>query len=593
MNPDQILAEARQLLAAGRFAECVSRYEEVVRMVPNHPLPQAELALALTQVSRLDEAETLARNALQTAPDFGVAEAALGIVASNRNRPDLAVPWLEKAVEHAPDLIIARQMLGLCYGNLGRTRESARQFDIVCFLQPGHPNARFSIAMRNLYTRDYSRGWLEYEWRWLTAQLTRPEIPRPRWDGRDLEGKSLLVHTEQGIGDAVQLVRLLPLLRTQKKVAKLVFACQKAIQKLLANSVDVDEWFPIDEPASITFDTFTPMLALPFLLGINEHNLPKKVPYLIADPARLAKWKPIVDALPGFKIGIGWQGSPTYIGDAYRSIPLKYFEALAKIPGVTLVSLQKVAGLEQITESGVPVTQLDGLDADGAFVDTAAVLHHLDLSISCDSALGHIAGSVGAPVWIGLAIGHDWRWQAEREDSPWYPTARLFRQKTFGDWSGVFDRMAEEVRRAIAAGKIPPPPVSLVHDPVQVEIQVAELLDKISILELKAARIKDQDRLDNVMTELEHLRVVRDRRVPASPILDDLVKQLDDVNLAIWDNEENMRDWNRKEDFGADYIAGARSIAKNNDCRAAIKRQINELLGSRFIEEKSYGAARG
>jgi hypothetical protein len=195
---------------------------------------------------------------------------------------------------------------------------------------------------------------------------------------------------------------------------------------------------------------------------------------------------------------------------------------------------------------------------------------------------------VGADVWIGLAIGHDWRWQAEREDSPWYPTARLFRQTAFGDWDGVFERMAAAIRSAIAQGKVPPPPVSLVSEAVQVEVQVGELLDKISILELKDARIADPARRANVLKELEHLRTVRDRAVPASPTLDDLVKQLDEVNLAIWDNEENMREWNRKEDFGAEYIAGARSIARNNDRRAAIKRSINELLGSRLIEEKSY-----
>lgn len=591
MNPDQLLAEARQLLGATRYPESIAKYEQLIALVPNHPLPRAELALALTQVNRLDEAERLAQEVLVSAPDLGIAEAALGIAAANRNRPDISLTWLIKAVEHAPDLLIARQMLGLAYSNLGRFREAAECFEMVCLLQPTHPNARFSLAMRSLYERDYANGWREYEWRWYTNQLTRPEIPRPRWDGRDLTGKSILVHTEQGIGDAVQLVRLLPLLKTWKNAARIVFACQKAIQKLLHNSVEVDEWFPIDEPATINFDMYTPMLALPALLGINEHNLPRGEQYVKPDPARLAKWKPIIDALPGFKIGIGWQGSPTYIGDAYRSIPLRFFAKLAEIPGVTLVSLQKVAGTEQINayRDTVPLVQLDGLDAEAAFVDTAAVLPHLDLTISCDSALGHIAGCVGVPCWTALAIGHDWRWQAEREDSPWYPSHRLFRQTALGDWDGVFDRMAAGIREAMVSRAALAPRKSLVTQPIQVEIQVAELFDKITILELKASRIKDHAKLENIHRELAELCKVRDRCVPASPALDDLVRQLAEVNLAIWDNEERMRAWAKAEDFGADYIAGARSIAVNNDRRAAIKRAINALLGSRLIEEKSYG----
>ncbi|CAN5115769.1 tetratricopeptide repeat protein [soil metagenome] len=590
MNADQILAEARQLLAAGQFAACVARYDELSRLVPQHPIVQGERALALTQVQRESEAIEQATLALQTAPQSGIAYAAIGIAHHNRNRPDLAVPFLEKAVEYDPGLIIARQMLALALNNIGRDDEAIQRFEEVVFLQPGHPQARFSLAMRDLATRKYSTGWRDYEWRWLTAQLTRPEIPRPRWDGREIRGKSLLVHTEQGIGDAVQLVRLLPLLKSQYG-AKLVFACQKALQPLLRGCLDyIDDWFPIDEPANINFDTFTPLLALPTLMKIDEFNLPKQVPYIAADPARVAKWKPIIDAIPGFKIGIGWQGSATYIGDAFRSIPLDHFAALARIPGVTLVSLQKGFGSEQIAKlkSVMNVVELPGLDDDAAFVDTAAVVQHLDLVVSCDSALSHITGALGRPVWLALSIGHHWLWQKGRDDSPWYPTLRLFRQTEFMGWPGVFDRMAAVLKDHLAtnATLLPPKPPT---DPIHVEIQAGELFDKITILELKAKRITDAGKLANVQKELASLLKVRDDIVPGSPTLDDLVVQLAEVNEAIWDNEERMRSREAKQEFGDDFVAGARSTYKNNDRRAAIKRQINELLGSRLIEEKSYG----
>jgi hypothetical protein len=279
------------------------------------------------------------------------------------------------------------------------------------------------------------------------------------------------------------------------------------------------------------------------------------VPYIAAEPARVAKWKPIVDALPGtFRIGIGWQGSATYIGDAFRSIPLAHFEALAKIPGVTLVNLQKGFGTEQMDalKDRVPVVDLSGLDADGAFVDTAAVVQHLDLVVSCDSALTHITGALGRPAWLGLTIGHHWLWQKGRDDT------------------------------------LPPPRPPCA--PVRVEIQAGELFDKISILELKLRRITDTAKRANIERELQTLMAERDATVPGSPTLDALVKELDVVNEAIWDNEERMRDRERRQDFGPDFVAGARSTYKNNDRRAVLKREINTLLGSRLVEEKSYGA---
>jgi tetratricopeptide (TPR) repeat protein len=590
MNPDQILAEARQLMAVGNFADSAARYQSLSQLVPGHPVVLGEQALVFTQIKRDADAITLARQVLAAAPQVAVAHAAEGIALYNLNRPDDAIAPLEKAVEHDASLAIARQMLALCYNTVGRFAEAERTFSMVAFLNPGHPQARFSLAMRDLFTRNYAHGWRDYEWRWLTAQLTRPDIPRPRWDGRSLAGKSLLVHTEQGIGDAVQLVRLMPVLKKQHGI-KLVFACQKALQPLLRGCLDyVDDWFPIDEPANINFDLYTPLLALPHLMGITEANLPKEVPYIAADARRVAKWKPILDAIPGFKIGIGWQGSATYIGDAYRSIPLEHFEALAKIPGVTLVCLQKGFGSEQMQaiKDRVPVVELPGLDDDGAFVDTAAVVQHLDLVVSCDSALTHITGALGRPVWLALTIGHHWLWQADRDDSPWYPTLRLFRQATFRDWPGVFARMAATVKDHLAGRGALSPPIAACPE-VQVQIQLGELFDKISILELKLRRITDAAKRANISKELATLAAVRDAHVPGTTTLDGLVKELDEVNEAIWDNEEAMRQRESKQEFGDAFVAGARSTYRNNDRRARIKRQINELLGSRLVEEKSYG----
>jgi tetratricopeptide (TPR) repeat protein len=589
MNPDQILADARQLLAAGNAVDSLARYETLATMLPTHPIVLAEKALALTQLKREAEALTIAQSVIAQVANVAVAYAAAGIAHYNLNQPEQGLPFLEKAVELDPGLIIARQMLALCLNHIGRIDEAAKHFEMVSFLQPNHPQSRFSIAMRDLLQRRYRTGWRDYEWRWLTAQLTRPAIPRPRWDGRKLPGGAILVHTEQGIGDAVQLVRLLPVLK-EYTGARLVFACQKALQPLLKGCLDyVDDWFPIDEPANINFDFYTPLLALPHLLGIDESNLPQTVPYIAASPDRMATWKPVIDAIPGFKIGISWQGSPTYIGDVYRSIPLEQFEPLAKIPGVTLVSLQKGFGEEQMAaiKDRVPVTILPGLDDAGAFLDTAAVAMHLDLIVSCDSAMSHIAGALGRPTWLALSTGHHWLWQPDRDDSPWYPQHRIFRQPKFRDWPSVFQGMAESLRQHLAGTPSLAPQKPLAK-PIHVEIQTGELFDKISILKLKLSRIIDSSKRANVAAELDALEAVRSESVPGSEALNTLVRELDAVNLAIWDNEEQMRDRETRQAFGEDFVAGARSTYRNNDRRAAIKRAINDLLGSRLVEEKSY-----
>jgi ADP-heptose:LPS heptosyltransferase len=189
------------------------------------------------------------------------------------------------------------------------------------------------------------------------------------------------------------------------------------------------------------------------LLGVNESSIPRDVPYLFADPERVARWQPHVAALPGFKVGIGWQGNPAYRFDEYRSIPLAHFAPLAQLPGVTLVRLQKGAGEEQIAPNrhDVPMCELGELDRDGVFVDTAAILQHLDLVITSDTALAHLAGALGRPVWMLVSTDSAWRWLEKRSDSPWYPTMRIFRQRSLGDWPGVFQEVTEALRSEVAA----------------------------------------------------------------------------------------------------------------------------------------------
>jgi hypothetical protein len=542
-------------------------------------LTQAEQLFDQKQV---DEAAALAEQVLRLNPNFARVHQLLGLVALERDRPLEAIPRFERALALAPDLSYCHNGLGRSYTLLGESERALQHYDRALFFQPGHAFAHFNRALTWLRLGRYREGWLEYEWRWDSKVAARPEIPRPRWDGSPLAGRSILIYTEQGLGDTLQFVRFFPLVR--RGAGRLILACLKPLQPLLRPLPSVDEWFPIDEPAAVTFDLCAPMLSLPGLLGIDETNLPRTVPYISADPLRVSRWGERLRALPGFKIGLCWQGSPGFKTDRLRSIPLAQLAPLAALPSVTLISLQKGPGVEQIeaNRSQVPLQVLPDLDTEGAYVDTAAIMHHLDLVISVDTATAHLAGALGRPVWVLLPIGGDWRWLAERNDSPWYPTARLFRQQTFGDWSHVLTEVVRELERLTSA--------SHRARPVVAEIAPGELVDKITILEIKSERVTDADKLHNVRLELELLKAVQAEALPSSDRLTALTAELKTVNYALWDVEDALRVCERQGDFGPRFIELARSVYHHNDRRAALKRAVNELLGSRLIEEKSYSS---
>jgi hypothetical protein len=410
-----------------------------------------KLAERLFDQKQHNEAAGLAAQVLRANPACALAYQVLGLVSSERGRPQEAIPLLAKAVALQPDLVHTHNGLGRCHYLLGDLERALHHFDIALYLQPEHAFAHFNRAMVWLKQGRYREGWVEYEWRWNCGLVQRTPIPRPRWDGAALSGRGIMVHTEQGLGDAIQFVRFLPELKRQG--GRVVLACQKALHALLRPLPCVDEWFPIDEPGKISFEVYVPLLSLPGVLGIDEKTIPCTGPYVFGDPERLERWRPRVEALPGFKVGVSWQGSPTFAADRYRSMPLANFEPLAKIPGITLVSLQKGTGTEQIepNRQRVPVQTWDDLDRDGAFMDTAAVMAHLDLVITTDTAAAHLAGALGRPVWVLLSVAGDWRWLIDRSDSPWYPTMRLFRQKVFGNWGGVMTDVAAALRNLTRA----------------------------------------------------------------------------------------------------------------------------------------------
>jgi hypothetical protein len=255
---------------------------------------------------------------------------------------------------------------------------------------------------------------------------------------------------------------------------------------------------------------------------------------------------------------------------------------LAAIEGVRLASIQKGPGAEQLEalKGRFPVEELDGLDAEGgAFLDTAAVMKSLNLVVTADTAAAHLAGALGVPVWVGLSTVSDWRWMRDREETPWYPTMRFFRQRTLGDWEEVFARMADALRPLAAKSGGPL---------VRINVSPGEMLDKLSILELKSERFRDAMKLNKVHGELAALRAARDAAAPWPEEAAAVAAQLKAVNAALWDVEDELRRCERDGDFGERFVELARSVCRCNDERAALKRRIDEAIGAPWGEQKEY-----
>ena len=323
-------------------------------------------------------------------------------------------------------------------------------------------------------------------------ELPPRPFPQPRWDGGPLGGKTILLHAEQGLGDTLQFIRYAPLVK--RRGGTVVVACQRPLIPLLQGCPGIDRLAAQGDPLP-PFDVHAPLLSLPLLFGTDLESIPADVPYLRADPALIEHWRGRLADCPGFKVGVAWQGSDKHKRDP--RVPSRWRVSsrwrVCRGCGWSACRRAPEASRRRALAGRFPVAELPGLDeGNGPFVDTAVVLSCLDLVVCCDTAVGHLAGALGVPCWLALAAAPDWRWLLGRGDSPWYPRHRLFRQDQPGDWDGVFRRIAEALRQRTAGV----PPV------VTVEVSPGELLDKITILEIKSQRIVDPAKRRNVAAEL-------------------------------------------------------------------------------------------
>jgi tetratricopeptide (TPR) repeat protein len=445
------LGVAQQML--GQLDDAAASYRQALRLQPQHADAHHNLGFILAQQRNPREAETHYRAAMRLKPDHAEAHHNLALLLRQEGRLPEAVSHFREAVRARPDHVQALHNLGLTLVGLGQVEDGLACYERVLELRPDEAETRFCRSLVWLLKGDFARGWTEYEWRWRSKRATPPRHNQPPWDGSALAGRTVLLHAEQGLGDTLQFVRYAALVKARG--GTVVVECQPALVPLLRACPYIDQVVAQGEgPPPI--DVQAPLLGLARIFDTTSDTIPAAVPYIFADQELVERWRRELDELRAFKVGIAWQGSPTHLWDRQRSIPLEKFAALAQVPGVRLISLQHGHGRAQVAAVADRFAVLDccdqGDDLGLDFADTAAVIKNLDLIITCDTSVAHLAGALGAPVWVALPHAADWRWLLNRDDSPWYPTMRLFRQARPGEreWDGVFLRMARELRERLA-----------------------------------------------------------------------------------------------------------------------------------------------
>jgi tetratricopeptide (TPR) repeat protein len=421
------------LVHMNRRAKAVSAFHRALELRPDYVDALNNLGLALCELGHSGEAAVLLRQAVRLRPDDAESLNNLGMALADQARFDEATAVYEQALRLRPRYAEAHTNLGSAYKEQGRLEEAVACYDYALWLQPDSATAHWNRSLAYLAQGHYERGWAEYEWRWKPKRSPPRHFAQPAWEGKALEGRTIILYMEQGLGDMIQFIRYAP--RVKGRGGRVVVECPDSLCELFATVAGVDQ--VIAEGSQLPpFEVHAPLMSLPYLLGTRLETVPAEVPYLSAPAKVVERWRIRLAQSPAFKVGIVWQGNPRHTRDRHRSVPLRQFAPLAAVPGVELVSLQKgdAPAVLRALGSRFRVTELsEAQSPDGhTFAETSAVMKNLDLVITLDTAVAHLAGALALPVRVGLSKIVDWRWLLDRPDTPWYPTMRLFRQETLG-----------------------------------------------------------------------------------------------------------------------------------------------------------------
>ena len=427
----------------------IEALQTAVAQKPDFPQAYNNLGLAQYDAGRFEDALACYDKALTSKPDYTDAYLNMGNALRELGRPDAAAVSFQKAIVLDHDLFEAHNNLGNVLMEQDQLEAAAASYATAIGLKPDDPGAHKNLGIISLLQGDFETGWPEYSWRRLEDDpvfKVRNYKP-PFWDGEDLTGKTIFVYPEQGLGDIIQFVRYLPMLR--QRGGRVAFDIPLPMARLMWGMDGIDVSLK-DGDTLPPFDYHIPLLELPKLLGTTLDTIPAAKAYLHADKNLVEAWGERLGPKEEFRIGLVWGGSSDHLKDRDRSIEPELFRPLVETPGVSALSLMVGRDGEAGRVFGDVVTDL--APDLGDFADTAAAIANMDLVISVDTAVAHLAGALGTMVWTLLPFNSDWRWMLGRDDSPWYPSMRLFRQEKRKDWEGVIERVAAELADLAKAG---------------------------------------------------------------------------------------------------------------------------------------------
>lgn len=430
--------------------EAITCYQNALRIDPTIPHIYINLGYILRHKKLFEESATSYQKALQLDPLNAVTYYNLGNIFQDEDKLDEAIQYFQKAISLDPYFHDA-------YLNLGIALYDKQQIDraITCYqealrLDPDLADAHWNLSHALLLSGKFREGWKEYEWRWKIKELYLHSLPKTdnfhqqKWDGSDITGLFILLHAEQGFGDTIQFIRYAPLVA--KRCAGVIIECPKALTALLKNVEGISHVIAYGE-AKPRFNIHCPILSLPLIFDTTLESIPAKTPYISTDPALVQQWRKIFQNDNSFlNVGLVWATDRL---PGKKSCSLEIFSPLSQMQGITFYSLQKGEAAAQAKNPPFGMKLIDYTEEIKDFSDTAALIENLDLIISIDTAVAHLAGAMGKPVWTLLHFTPDWRWMLNREDSPWYPTMRLFRQSSPGDWKSVIAQVEIELKKLL------------------------------------------------------------------------------------------------------------------------------------------------
>lgn len=438
------------LAQLGRRDDAVAAWRDALVLHPRYPRALNNLGMTLAELGHLDDAEAALRSAVAIAPETAEIHSNLGGVLGQQGHWAEAETEFHRALALHPAFPDAYNTMGILLAEQRHLDQAIAAYRRALSLAPNHAKAHFNLGLALLTHGNLAEGWAEHEWRWKggARALSARTFPRPEWRGEDLQGRRILLHGEQGFGDSLQFVRFAGLIAARG--ARVILEVPAPLTRLLASVEGVAE--VVAKGQSLPrFDYHLPLLSAPYRLGIGLDDIPAEVPYLSVDTAQSNAWHERLALLPRPWVGLVWAGDPrpddplANAIDRRRSIPLAQMTPLLAIPKTTFVSLQKGGPTTQISSLPEPLRPRDWTEELKDFADTAALTACLDLIITVDTAMAHLAGALGKPVWIASRFDGCWRWLEGRDDSPWYPTARLFRQPQPAAWQDVIDAMTHEL----------------------------------------------------------------------------------------------------------------------------------------------------